>query len=560
MVVGNVNNQGPFYWTQANGVVLLRNSSGNTLGDLYEATSISGDGSVIVGGNPTPGFAFAFRWTKGVAALIPQLKGVVSSASSVSTDGTIIAGDISQTGSNPSGFTLSGTNLEIVPPSSLDLTTSGTIMSANGAVVAGDLQSAFGRSSAYQWTNGALIQWPGSTALISSATAVSQDGSVVVGSTGVDGGDTNPFEWTNVGATYPNGVVTNLPLPTPYLTGSATGVSTDGTTIVGWMSKTGLSNTAFIRTQANGVQDLQTVLTDDGLGSELAGWTLTEATAITPDGSTIVGKGIDPQGQDEGWIVNLNTPTPTPTSPTPTPTSPTPTPTSPTPTPTPTRTPTPRPTPTPTSPTRITRTETILITKPRSANVGQTITLTATVKSRGHGDGLPTGYVTFSAKGILDHMPVFGGKATLTTTSLAVGHDRILGVYSGDQDHLNSDSVVTVTIRRHRSRIQAADSFAFPQSKHSITPRAMVRGGVVVVASSDGTAAILDNSLALGTVLPDQTKTTLTSGSSVVSRRIRPLFARNGDAYSSSSAPRKQTIRQSTAAASKPPAHLTIGD
>ena len=51
---------------------------------------------------------------------------------------------------------------------------------------------------------------------------------------------------------------------------------------------------------------------DDGLGSSLAGWTLTEATAITPDGKTIVGNGIDPQGQQEGWIVKLDTPPPPP--------------------------------------------------------------------------------------------------------------------------------------------------------------------------------------------------------------------------------------------------------
>ncbi len=311
VVVGDLNQAsgGPFYWSQkSDGPVLLHNSSGNTLGISSEATGVSGDGSVIVGGSTSAG-GQAFRWANNVAAPIPQLASSQSSiANSVSEDGSIIAGDI-HTGSTVSGFTLAGTNLEIIPPPSLSLTTRGTIMSANGAVVAGNIWSAFGTPTAYQWKNGGLIQWPGNTSLISSATAVSPDGSVVVGSTGVSGGDTDPFEWTNVGPTYPNGVVTNLPLPAPYTTGSAMGVSNAPTTIVGWMSKTGLQNTAFIWTQANGVQDLQQVLTADGLGSELDEWTLTEATAITPDGNTIVGDGIDPQGQTEGWIVNLK-PTP----------------------------------------------------------------------------------------------------------------------------------------------------------------------------------------------------------------------------------------------------------
>jgi len=262
---------------------------------------------VIVGGNPTPGFAFAFRWANGVAALIPQLKGIESTANSVSTDGTIIAGDINPTGSNPSGFTLTGTNLEIIPPSSKNLTTSGTIMSANGTVVAGNIASGFGTLTPYQWQNGALIQWPGSTTQDSSPEAVSPDGSVVVGVTDVGGGfNPVPFEWTN-------GAVTTLTLPSGFNVGSAMGVSNEGSTIVGFMMPPlSIDNKAFIWTQANGVQDLQQVLTADGLGSSLAGWTLTKATAITPDGYTIVGDGIDPQGQDEGWIANLGPPPPPP--------------------------------------------------------------------------------------------------------------------------------------------------------------------------------------------------------------------------------------------------------
>ncbi len=74
-----------------------------------------------------------------------------------------------------------------------------------------------------------------------------------------------------------------------------------------------LTNTAFIWNPADGIQNLEQVLTtDDGLGAELAGWTLNEATAITPDGNTIVGIGFDPQRQEEGWIVNLSLPPPPP--------------------------------------------------------------------------------------------------------------------------------------------------------------------------------------------------------------------------------------------------------
>jgi len=313
------------YWTQSTGPVYLRDSSGNIYPGL--ATGISGDGSVIVGDigyGGGLGGAGAFRWANGIAAPIPQLAN--GYANSVSTDGTIIAGDVPNSG-GWSPYTLTGANLAIIPLPSGDYSNQGvpgsipfigTTMSANGAVVAGNPSGGFGGSPLGTWQlkNGTLIQSPGNTGY---ATAVSPDGSVVVGSTGSTGagGNTQAFEWTNSSATS-HGVVTPLPWPAGYVTGSATAVSTDGATIVGEMSPPGNGggggggggqpSAAFIWNQATGVQNLQQVLISDGLGSSLTGWTLTAATAITPDGSTIVGNGIDPQGKQEGWIATLNTP------------------------------------------------------------------------------------------------------------------------------------------------------------------------------------------------------------------------------------------------------------
>ncbi len=320
VVVGNAI-QGPFYWTQSNGVDFLRDSSGN----IYRtglATGVSGNGSVIVGDIGLLGTGFfgvgAFRWASGVAAPIPQLAN--GYANSVSTDGAIIAGDVGVPG-GWSPYMLTGATLEIIPLPTGDYSNQGlpgsipfigTTMSANGAVVAGNQGGEFGGTNlgTWQWKNGSLIQSPGGTG---DATAVSPDGSVVVGSTGTNGsgGLTQAFEWTN-------GVVTPLTWPAGYVTGSATAASTDGATIVGLMSPPGNGggggggggqpSAAFIWNQASGVQDLEQVLISDGAGSSLAGWTLTAATAITPDGNTIVGNGIDPQGQQEGWIVSLSSP------------------------------------------------------------------------------------------------------------------------------------------------------------------------------------------------------------------------------------------------------------
>jgi probable HAF family extracellular repeat protein len=307
------------YWTQSQGVVRLRDSSGNIYPGL--ANAVSGDGSIIVGDNLGIGGG-AFRWANGTAATIPQVGGNGSgngSANSVSADGTIIAGDIPVTGGS-TPYVLTGTTLKmILPPGDYSnpgipgsIPFIGTTMSANGAVVAGNPGGGItGLSGTWQWKNGTLIQFPDNIA--SDATAVSPDGSVVVGSTVSNGagGNTQAFEWNN-------GVVTPLTWPAGYVTGSATAVSTDGTTIVGQMSPPpggggGGGNTsyrAFIWNQAIGVQDLQQVLTADGLGPSLSGWTLIAATAITPDGKTIVGIGLGPV-EEEGWIATLDAPAPT---------------------------------------------------------------------------------------------------------------------------------------------------------------------------------------------------------------------------------------------------------
>ena len=41
------------------------------------------------------------------------------------------------------------------------------------------------------------------------------------------------------------------------------------------------------------------------LGTALTGWTLTSATDISNDGSTIVGLGTNPDGDTAGWVVDL---------------------------------------------------------------------------------------------------------------------------------------------------------------------------------------------------------------------------------------------------------------
>ena len=75
----------------------------------------------------------------------------------------------------------------------------------------------------------------------------------------------------------------------------------DGSVAVGY---SGLQ--ATIWTPNQGLQPLQAVLTTKyGLGSELSGWSLTSANGISSDGRVIAGVGMNPNGDQEGWVVVL---------------------------------------------------------------------------------------------------------------------------------------------------------------------------------------------------------------------------------------------------------------
>jgi PEP-CTERM motif len=47
------------------------------------------------------------------------------------------------------------------------------------------------------------------------------------------------------------------------------------------------------------------VLVANGLATQVAGWTLVEATAISDDGLTIAGWGFNSDGDTEGWVATI---------------------------------------------------------------------------------------------------------------------------------------------------------------------------------------------------------------------------------------------------------------
>ncbi len=134
----------------------------------------------------------------------------------------------------------------------------------------------------------------------SGATGVSADGSVVVGmGSSAFALDHEAFRWTAEG-----GMVGLGDLPGGDFYSLARAVSGDGSVVVGY-SKSALGQEAFIWDATNGMRSLLDVLTND-YGLDLTGWTLMDASAISPNGFSIVGSGYNPQGFREAWLVQFD--------------------------------------------------------------------------------------------------------------------------------------------------------------------------------------------------------------------------------------------------------------
>jgi probable HAF family extracellular repeat protein len=128
---------------------------------------------------------------------------------------------------------------------------------------------------------------------------VSSDGSVVVGFS------SQAFRWT-----AQNGMIRLGDLPGGGIRSSANDVSADGSVIVGWGETAfdgSLSTTeAFLWKRDHGMVNLRGFLVSQGW--DLSGWTLTSAEGISADGRTIVGTGVNPAGNPEGWIATIPEP------------------------------------------------------------------------------------------------------------------------------------------------------------------------------------------------------------------------------------------------------------
>lgn len=306
-----------FHWTEATGMVGLGGPGGAGFNSV--AWGVSSDGSVIAGqGNPggaNPHFE-AFRWTAemGVTFLGDFPGGeVISAAHSVSGDGSIIVGVGRVAGADHAFRWTAADGLIDLGTLPNHRESHALRISADGAVIVGvsrthrpDIADFEGEAFRRTESTGmvGLGHLHGLTGY-SLATGVSADGSVVVGSSaelrelGIAIPRAEAFRWTE-----DEGMV-GLGILPGYEASHAIATSADGAWVVGQSyDLIGNPSRAFIWNDNLGMQDLQQVLVRSGI--DLSGWSLLAARGISADGSMIVGDGINPAGMREAWLATVD--------------------------------------------------------------------------------------------------------------------------------------------------------------------------------------------------------------------------------------------------------------
>ncbi len=283
-----------FRWTAADGMVGL----GDLPGGFFDSGGrcISADGAVIAGYGHGSATHVAIRWTLEDGMMeLESSPGEINGGfpKAMSADGGVIVGGGWRAMSSlmePFLWTESGgmVGLDPMPGASGDVAAYG--VSGDGAIVVGQGRTSPFSTEAFRWTEEAgmvTLERLSGSSQNAAANAISSDGEVIVG-----GSAGHPFRWTAAEGIVALGG-----------SGAASAVSSDGSVIVGYSSIG-----AFVWDETSGRRDLYGLLSND-FGLDLTGWTLSSARGVSGDGLTIVGTGINPDGNTEGWIATIPEPT-----------------------------------------------------------------------------------------------------------------------------------------------------------------------------------------------------------------------------------------------------------
>lgn len=287
-----------FVWTAGGGLTALPTLAGGTNATAY---AVSANGSVIVGGSESASGSQACVWSNGVASGLGDLSGgsSQSEARDISDDGTVIVG-YANSASGREAFRWTGgvmTGLGDLAGGSYQ--SEANAVSPDGTRVTGYGTAANQHVFTWNAVDGLQDYYAGAGAY-----GISADGGQLAG-------------YINATFVIPNIITLNYRRATRWNGGTATvlgpessgqsvdsafyGLTPDGALAVGTIKNSSSPYYAVSHDAFNGIRNLKEVLTSGGL--DLTGWELTAATAISADGSVIVGYGTNPAGETEAWMI-----------------------------------------------------------------------------------------------------------------------------------------------------------------------------------------------------------------------------------------------------------------
>jgi probable HAF family extracellular repeat protein len=298
-----------------------------------EARAASGDGSVVVGDSriedpnkPGKDAKEAFIWEDGVMTglgfLEPGIDKVESVATAVSEDGLVVAGRSKVTDPNAKSVKQAFiweadvmTGLGFLADDGIKYESEALGISGDGYVVVGKAENTHPNDAtksvkeAFIWEGGVMtglgFLQDDTSKVESEATAASYDGTTVVGNSRVDDPNDPNKRSVKQAFIWEADVMMGLGFladATGPFESKATGVSADGSVVVGESKNTAGTKEAFIWTAvSNEMRSLRDVLEED-LGVDLTGWTLDKPPVISSDGQTMIALATNPSGDVEAFV------------------------------------------------------------------------------------------------------------------------------------------------------------------------------------------------------------------------------------------------------------------
>lgn len=292
-----------FRWTRAEGMVALGSYPDSPVSQSI-AFAVSRNGEAIVGrymplGGQFPYYSMKWTPTEGMGPLYgPETdahstedidaSGVTSALVYFCTDGSCPIQNL---------VWVDSSNYTVLPMGPGEVFRSGimTAISDDGRAVVGTGVNAAGRTHAFRWMAETgmvdIPSLPGGVD-VSEGTGVSADGAAVIGWSRFSDG-IEAFRWR-----ADTGIISLGDLGPSVRNSIATGISADGSIVVG------RSAGPFIWDEQHGIRSLHLLAVQE-YGLNLDGWALSDPEAISADGRTIAGWGLNPQRQEEAWVLSL---------------------------------------------------------------------------------------------------------------------------------------------------------------------------------------------------------------------------------------------------------------